>query len=276
MRRLYCIVPIVLLASVECASIAKKAFNQPKVTIENIRVKDVSFAGVTLVVDVGVENPNSVGLTVSGLKYKVLIDGSPLVEGERPEKTAVEANKKNVFTFPVMVYYSGLRSGVAGVLTRSRLPYRFEGKVTLDTPLGDLTFNLDRDGEIPIPRRPRFEVEQVTVEEMSLASATITFHVLVTNNEDVALDLKRFQYRINIHGQDVSAAEMSIERTLGLGKSMRLGIPVNLKFLGLRQGFIETIKSGKFNYIMQFNLQLDSAYGPYELPYEKEALVSLY
>ncbi|MCS6985760.1 MAG: LEA type 2 family protein [Leptospiraceae bacterium] len=275
-RRKKTLLIFILLTGLGCGSLFRKVFHTPRVWIEQIAMHDLAFSGVTLIVDIAVENPNPLGVTLSNMKYKLFVENELLLQGERADKADIEAEKKKIFAFPLTLFYRGLRTGISGVIQKSALAYRFEGSVSLETPIGKLDFPLNREGSIPVPSLPRFHIEKVQLKELGLASATLLFHIHITNNEDFALDLERFSYRLALQGEEVSSLDILARRTLEGKQDMQLEIPVNLKFMNLRRGIIESVKSGKLTYEMEVNFHLNSKYGPYTLPYYRQALVSLY
>ena len=112
--------------------------------------------------------------------------------------------------------------------------------------------------------------------EMGFTSATIKFDIKITNNHDIQLDVRKCDYQVSINNIDVSKGAVEIKKSLAKSKDITLGIPVNLKFLGLGRSIIKVVKSGKFKYKFKIEVNMGSRYGPYKLNYEKEALVSLY
>lgn len=254
----------------------KAAFTEPEVGVEKVDFLDIALSGVTLNFFIAVDNPNSIGITVKKIRYDMFLEGDRLLKGENTEAIEIDGNKKNVFELPVELFYRGLNTGVAGVLTEDKLDYSFIGDVTLDTPVGDITLDLSRRGEIPVPQTPQFSVTDVTLDEMGLTSTTLTFHIKVENNNEIGFDIRQLDYSIRIHDTPVAEAQTTVNRTLGSDKSMTLGIPVNLRITGFKESFVQTLREGRFKYNIKFNLDMASKYGPYTVPYEKESLVNLY
>lgn len=270
------IVQIVLIASLNCSSLAKKMFNTPKVGVEKVELQDIDFTGAKLLITMVIDNPNGIGVTLNKLSYAVDVDGQQLLNGDKTDKLEVKGNQRNTITLPLTVLYSGLRSGIAGVLTKKELPYRFKGKIVLDTPLGEIPFDIDKEGKIPVPDRPRFNIDKVTLGDKSITSFTINFHCRITNNHDIGLNISDFRYKTIIHDHEISGAEMKVDQILSKDKSLTMEIPVNIKLLGIKRSVIDTIRTGKFYYKFYFNLNLSTTYGPYSLPYERESMVTLY
>ncbi len=276
MRR-YALLPgFLLLLMGGCSSLQKAFFQTPKVTLEDVKISEFGFSGSTLLVTLAIHNPNGVGLTASALEYAVDVENERLLSGSKQEKITVKGKDISKVTFPVDLRYAGLRSGVQSVFGKKNLPYSIQIHTTLETPIGPLSFKINREGNVPIPAFPRFSVEQITLGEMSVNSATLNFHIRVDNNDEVALDLDNFYYRVEIGGQEVSAAKISVSHSLEKGRALNITLPVNLQLMNLRNSVVEIIRSEKISYAIDFNLNIQSRYGPFALPYSERAITPLF
>lgn len=272
----YIVAAIAVSAGLQCASLAKKIFDPPQIGVDRVEIRNIALTGAELVVHVKINNPNSVGATLNRLEYTLDVDGERLVRGQKEDKTTIAANALSIVALPLSVSYAGMRSGIAGALTKKALPFSFTGKVVLDSPVGDLSFDIAEKGEIPVPDRPRFEITKIALSELGVTSATLMLHIKVTNNHDFELDIRRFRYEFSLQDNLVSAADVTVERLVGQDKSMAVVLPVTLKLLGLKKGVVDMLRSGQLRYAMKFHLDLNTRFGPVTVPYEKDGLTSLY
>lgn len=272
----YIVAAIAVSAGLQCASLAKKIFDPPQIGVDRVEIRSVALTGAELVVHVKINNPNSVGATLNRLEYTLDVDGERLVRGQKEDKTTIAANELSIVALPLSVSYAGMRSGIAGALTKKALPFSFTGKVVIDSPVGDLSFDIAEKGEIPVPDRPRFELTKIALAELGVTSATLMLHIKVTNNHDFELDIRRFRYEFSLQDNLVSASDVTVERLVGQDKSMAVVLPVTLKLLGLKKGVVDMLRSGQLRYAMKFHLDLNTRFGPVTVPYEKDGLTSLY
>jgi LEA14-like dessication related protein len=272
----YIVAAIAVSVGLQCASLAKKIFDPPQIGVDRVEIRNIALTGAELVVHVKINNPNSVGATLNRLEYTLDVDGERLVRGQKEDKTTIAANALSIVALPLSVSYAGMRSGIAGALTKKALPFSFTGKVVLDSPVGDLSFDIAEKGEIPVPDRPRFEITKIALSELGVTSATLMLHIRVTNNHDFELDIRRFRYEFSLQDNLVSAADVTVERLVGQDKSMAVVLPVTLKLLGLKKGVVDMLRSGQLRYAMKFHLDLNTRFGPVTVPYEKDGLTSLY
>jgi LEA14-like dessication related protein len=272
----YLIAAVAVSATLQCASLAKKIFDPPQIGIDRVEIRQIALTGADMLVHVKINNPNSVGATLNRLEYTLDVDGERLVRGQKDDRTTIAANELSIITLPLTVNYAGMRAGLSGALTKKSLPFSFSGKVVLDSPVGDMSFDIAEKGEIPIPDRPRFDLTKIALAELGVTSATLMLHIRVTNNHDFELDIRRFRYEFSLQDNLVSASDITVERMVGQDKSMSVVLPVTLKLLGLKKGVVDMLRSGQLKYAMKFHLDLNTKFGPISVPYEKDGLTSLY
>ncbi len=272
----FALVVVALAGSLNCASLVKTLFNPPQVGIDHVELRNIALTGADLIIHVKINNPNSVGATLNHIAYTLDLDGERLLGGKKEDKTEIKSNDTSLIALPVSVNYSGLRSGISGALAKKSLPYGFRGKVVLDTPVGPMNFDIDEAGEIPVPDRPRFEIEKIALSEFGVTSATLMVHIKVSNNHDFELDVRKFRYEFSLQDNLISAADINVQRSVAQDKSMSIALPVTLKVLGVKRSVVDMIKSGKIKYFMKFDLDIQTRFGPMTIPYERDGLTSLY
>lgn len=254
----------------------RRAFTKPKVSIVKTKVQNIALSGTELLLTIGIDNPNSYGLNVKKFRYHLSLDGQELMQGAKDESVDIRAEKITLFTVPLTLRYSGLMHGVSSLLYKNKIRYTFTGDVTIDTPVGDITFDLGRKGEIPIPNKPDVSVEKVRLAEMGLSKAVLIFTVRIDNNEDVSLDLKRFKFHLKIQNQEVFSIRKKLDLFLTKRRAVKFDVPVLLSLRNLSSSIIKTITSGKIKYEIDFDLNLDSRYGPFSLPWKMKSQTTMY
>lgn len=269
-------IQLILLTQFSCKSFMKKAFQKPTVKVEKVTVEEISFAGADLNITISVDNPNVIGITLNRLEYELFIENERLIEGIKTDKLQIAAGKKSEFTIPVELHFKGLQNGIYGILNKDKISYEFKSMVAINTPVTDLTFRPEKKGEIPIPERPRFHVEKIDT-DFSFSEVKIDFYVNISNNDDIKLNLSKMKYKIQINGTQISDSAMSIQKTLqDKNQKLTYKIPVRIRLLNMKRSLITAIKSGSFKYQFDLDMELNSKYGPYKIPYKIEKSYKMY
>ncbi len=124
----------------------------PKVSLTDVQLSGVSLAGADLVFHFQVDNPNSRGMVLDGIGYKLRLNGKPMLEGRHDERIEIAAGPSAV-DLPMTVGYSDLLRIVKGLASNSKPVYDIDAEFRFAVPvLGDVKVPLARHGEIPLDK----------------------------------------------------------------------------------------------------------------------------
>jgi LEA14-like dessication related protein len=124
----------------------------PKVTLDDVQLTGASLAGADLVFHFQVDNPNSRGMVLDGIGYKLRLNGKPMLEGRHDEHIEIAAGQSAV-ELPMTVGYSDLLRIVRGLASSSKPTYDLDAEFRFAVPvLGSVTVPLARRGEIPLDK----------------------------------------------------------------------------------------------------------------------------
>lgn len=123
-----------------CASLARHAFVEPVVTLQNVRLNGLGFDGGNLDVILNVYNPNGYGLDATRLNYRLLIgDNVDVAQGTITERLTVQRNDSTRVTIPVSFTFRGIGEAGRQLLSTGAVTYRVMGDVAVGTPVGSFT-----------------------------------------------------------------------------------------------------------------------------------------
>lgn len=123
-----------------CASLARQAFVEPVVTLQNVRLNGLGFDGGNLDVVLNVYNPNGYGLDATRVNYRLLIgDNVDVAQGTITERLTVQRNDSTRVTIPVSFTFRGIGEAGRQLLSTGAVTYRVMGDVAVGTPVGSFT-----------------------------------------------------------------------------------------------------------------------------------------
>ena len=114
--------------------------------------------GAALRVWARVHNPNALGMTVAGLQGSLFLENTRAAAVDFPLGMPLQANQDTIIPIDISIRWSdlpGLADLASRLLSRSAIPYRLDGTVTVDAGLlGRPSFgpNTLLRGEVPIRR----------------------------------------------------------------------------------------------------------------------------
>jgi len=132
-----------------CSSVAR-ALNivNPSYSIRDIRphvaiALPLSASTIDFDFDLGIDNPNSVGLRLSGVDFDLLVNNNQLVRSSSVYPVQIPARGLGLVHLRTSVGYNQIRSiftQVADLIQGNRAQYQVRGNAYYDTPGGRLTF----------------------------------------------------------------------------------------------------------------------------------------
>jgi LEA14-like dessication related protein len=134
-----------------CAGLSG-VFQDPDVHLDRVMLRNVSAAGGTLDLLVGVHNPNRFDLRGIRLQLGFDVEDSHVGDLEYGDEFRVQQGETTVLRLPLRFTWSGLAGAARTALGAGELPYTLKGQLTLDTPLGLRKVPFTRDGRVQLAR----------------------------------------------------------------------------------------------------------------------------
>lgn len=142
MRRALVVAAVVAAGAVGtgCASLARQAFAEPVVTLQNVRLNGVGLQGGNIDVVLNVYNPNAYRLDATQLNYRLLIgDNVQVATGTITDRLTVHQNDSTRVTIPVSFTFAGIGEAGRQLLNTGAVNYRVTGDVAVATAVGSFT-----------------------------------------------------------------------------------------------------------------------------------------
>ena len=137
-----------LLGLTACASLARRAFVNPVVTVEDTKVTGLSPRGGALEVTLQVENPNDFRLDVGAVRYVVWVDSTQVATGAIDRVVTLESTATTRVVVPVQFALDAVAMVAVRFMTTGSLRYRVTGQFDYVTPFGRLTRPFASDGQV--------------------------------------------------------------------------------------------------------------------------------
>jgi LEA14-like dessication related protein len=127
------------LATFACRALLKEVFETPKVRLVSVGFASNPFTAprgpIEAVLHLQVTNPNSYGLTVSGVRYAAAIGTVTLAEGERNDETRIGPSGDTMVKVPVTLRSEAFSEALHQVMEARAIPYEFNGSVGVVAPV---------------------------------------------------------------------------------------------------------------------------------------------
>lgn len=211
--------------------------SRPEAQVENLRVVGFSPTGVTIEVDLGVDNPNPITISAAAVGYSLTVGSRNLVTGYREEVTRLASNGHSTLTIPLTFEFSELRALAAEFADRTEIDYGLELEVFLDLPgLRGIPLKTSRTGTLPIPRPPEIKVTGFRVDRLGLLNADLNLQLEVDNPNAFALIPRELEYAVTVNGSVWASGALRELPSVDGGMTQQLEIPVSLKLSEVGSG----------------------------------------
>jgi LEA14-like dessication related protein len=114
-----------------CASGVPGVIEQPKISIQNIGLQDISLTAGTAIVTLNVNNPNAFPIPLKGIQYGLSLNGHPVASGDQPQDMSIGAHQEMPINIPVRLDFMQLLQLAPEAMKTRSLQYDLTGAVKL-------------------------------------------------------------------------------------------------------------------------------------------------
>lgn len=114
-----------------CASGVPSVIEQPKISIENISLQDISLTQGTALVTLNVANPNAFPIPLQGIQYGLSLNGHPVASGDQNQGMSIGARQEMPINIPVKLDFMQLMQLAPEAMKTRSLQYNLTGAVKL-------------------------------------------------------------------------------------------------------------------------------------------------
>jgi LEA14-like dessication related protein len=223
---------IALLVLAGCESLkGLLSMERPEAHLENVSLEAVTFSGASLVAEVGVTNPNPIGIQMSGFDYRLDIEGSTLVSGDQPQGLSIAANGTSYVDVPVSLQFSQLIDSVQAARDRDEVAYTVAVTLRFSLPiLGEISIPLEHEGTLPVIRLPRVQLSSLRLRSIGLTGADMQLVLNVENPNGFGARIPSVGYAMEVQGQTWVAGMTDRAISLTAHGTSRVTIPFTLSF----------------------------------------------
>lgn len=222
----------------------------PSVAFEAVQLDGLQFTQVALTFRARVDNPNPFPMSVSRVRFAVLLEGRPAAQGQVDTAFAIPAAApaspqadppgalpaappalvpgKGSISFPVAVRFGAVPGFVAVMAAKQEAACALTGAVVFNTPYGLVEVPIQGGGTIPVPKKPDVQVARLVLRSASPMAIVLELRLKVGNTNVFPLPSARLDYTLVVNGKDVARATGRLESPLGVGETVELTVPIEI------------------------------------------------
>ncbi len=104
---------------------------QPKVSIQNIALQDISLTQGTAVVTLNIANPNAFPIPLQGIQYGLTLNGRQVASGDQNQSVSIGARQEVPVSIPIKLDFMQLMQLAPEAMRSRSLQYNLNGAVKL-------------------------------------------------------------------------------------------------------------------------------------------------
>jgi LEA14-like dessication related protein len=125
----------------------------PRITLQQVAVKNVSIAGAEVLFTIDIENDNPFAVTLNGLHYGIKLAGREFATGEMEALAPIEQNGITTLRIPMDVNFFKLGASVYKLLKETSSGYELSGEMSFDVPQeGEKRVPFRQLGNVPLSK----------------------------------------------------------------------------------------------------------------------------
>ncbi|MCE9670876.1 LEA type 2 family protein [Myxococcus stipitatus] len=211
-------------------SLLKGAFKKPTLTFKTARLSSASLSDATVDLVYEVNNPNGFGLELASVDYAFFVEGKQVVAGKPRKGLDLKANGRSELVFPANVKFADIVPVVETFLNKDKAAYKAQGSVGVQTPIGVLSFPLQKEGTFDVPKIPQVSFQAPRITNINLTSATVEFPLSITNRNSFPLPVAGITGALKVAGADVGTLTTGNLGTLDGSGTKQVTLPLTINF----------------------------------------------
>jgi len=243
---------------------------KPEVSVLSAAPTSVDFEGLTVAVDLRVQNPNAIGLRVAGLEWQLDVEGGRVASGDAPGGLTLPANGAATSRLTARVRFADLANLVKVADAREKVAFKVGGRVSVETPIGPIAVPWSQAGDLPVPRFPHVSLDGVRMGRQSFTDTEVVVRLLVENPNGFPLPAAAIRLDVDLAGERVAQAASQQLAAIRAGQTATLEIPVKLSLLGAGRALL-----GARGKPIRVAVHGTAGFGWMELPFTVEGEVPL-
>lgn len=168
---------------------------EPLVTLHSVELVNISFTGVEIMARINVQNRSPVNIPFPDINWELFVNDNSFIRGSNNFDGTIRARRTNVVNVPVSLNYVDFFSAFQSLRGNRSAGFRIALGANLTIPvIGDLNWNFEHEGEIPLLQVPRFSMPSMRIDGIDFTRVQLLFSVNVENPNVFSLPSPQIAY----------------------------------------------------------------------------------
>ena len=227
-----------------CAALQEMArIQKPTVSVQRLRITDLSFSDVNLALDLSIRNPNSVAIPLAAFDYDLKINQHEFINGKKESSLNIPAGGSENLSIPFHFTFAELYKTLSGLKNQDSTAYEIHCGFSFHVPvIGPVRVPVRKLGTLPIPKLPEIRVESLRLKKLGLTGADLVLVLDVKNANAFDVNLNALDYQFGVMGKSWLKGQSGNPVILTKKEGGRIELPVSINFLEIGAAAVKILK----------------------------------
>ena len=275
------IASLILNSCAELNTILQSAgVKKPTVTVDKVKMTNLTFQKVDLKFDLNINNPNSIAISLAGFDYDFLLNNSSFIKGDNNEPVEIKEYGNSIVSIPISLTFKNIYSTYQNITQKDSLNYALKTGLSFDLPvLGKTRIPIETEGMVPAIKLPGVSLASIKLGKIGFTSVDLVAAIKIDNPNAFDLGFEKFGYQLDIAGKNWLSGVSRQSVKVNNKQETVLELPISLNVLEMGQSVINMISGGtKLDYKFSGNADLTTSIPlleTYKFNYDKNGKVDI-
>lgn len=219
----------------------------PQLELAQMQVTNLTAERADMNMNVIIDNPAPVGLSIDSLDYTIFIEGQEVAKTTYPDPVQIEASQNTKVSLPLTVYYDKLQSVLDQLEEEGRDSVVYTINATLFTDadlIPDDRINLEVEERLPLVRIPEIKVTDLSIEDLDFSGAVIQVETYIVNKNVFAMGFEDMHYSLQLGDNEALEGHKPEPVRIEAKDTAVMRVPVELDFGEMGRGLLDYLREG--------------------------------
>jgi len=242
-----------------CATLQEMAqIQKPGVSVQNLRITDLSFSDMNLILYLSIRNPNAVAIPLASFDYDLKINQHGFVNGKQESSLNIPADGSETLSIPFHFTFAELYETLASLKNQDSTAYDIQCGLSFRIPvIGLVRVPVSKEGTLPIPKLPTIRIESLRINQLGLTGANLILALNIQNTNTFNVNLDALDYQFDVMGKSWLKGLSQKKIILGKKENSRIELPISISFLEIGASAVKILKGeGALDYRLIGNAKI--------------------
>ena len=253
---------------------------EPNASVQEVKLTALSLQKADILFDIAVENPNSMGIHLSGLDYDLQFNKASFLKGQKEKDLHIPARGKSNIQIPLTLTYSEVYKVVKSFADLDTIPYRLDLQIGVKVPvLGKLKIPVTKKGSVPNIKMPSISLKGIKLDKIGFSGADLHFMININNPNALNFLTNNLHYSLDVNGRNWIKGLLDKPLKIKKKGKQTITLPVSLNFLEMGSAVYQMLSGNqKLEYHLRGKADFKSDFSllqSFSLPFDKTGKINL-